>query len=661
VGSRRFFIEVFGVSKFYKINKLLLTGMVTAMLAVSSIAMAAQDTWKVNLKDADIRVLVSQIADITGRTFVIDPRVKGKVTVVSSTALPTDEVYQLFLSVLQVHGYTAVKSGQVVKIIQQNEVKQEGAAFDAKHRKKGEEIVTRVIKVTNTSAIELVPILRPMVAKYGHLAGVASANSLIISDHVSNIDRMMAIIKNLDSSESEELEVVQLEHAWVGDLKGILEKLIPDVSKVKNSTISVVADERSNRLIVKGEKSARQRIVALVSRLDHPVKQDGSAKVIYLKHANAEKVAETLKGLVTVGSSGKDKKGQQQANIIADTDMNALVIKASPSDMAEIEEVIRQLDIRRAQVLIESVIVEVQGSVGDDLGIQWALGGIGDVPAVGTNFSNVGVSAAQVIGAIANESTDISPGNGFTGGIGSEGDSFSWGALVQALEAVTNSNLLSTPSIMTLDNQEAEIVVGQNVPFVTGSTTTSGDGTANPFQTIERQDVGVTLKVVPKITEGNVVMMDVEQEVESVSESSVSGASDLVTDKRTLKTSILVDNGQTIVLGGLISDEVTEDVQKVPLLGDIPWLGALFRSTSITKAKRNLLIFLRPTIQRNREDISAITEKKYEGLWELKFNNYRAKQGITGEESDIEMVAPTYDQFFEGQREVIIKPSETDN
>lgn len=641
---------------FYPLSRLIAAVILAASFAISSLVWAEQDTWKVNLKEADIRVLVSQIADITGKTFVVDPRVKGKVTVVSNTALPTDEVYQLFLSVLQVHGYTAVESGHVVKVIQQNEVKQEGAAFDGKRRKKGEEVVTRVIKVTNTSAIELVPILRPMVAKYGHLAGVASANSLIISDHVTNIERMMAIIKNLDSSESEELEVVQLEHAWVGDLKGILEKLIPDVSKSKNSTISVVADERSNRLIVKGEKSARQRIVALVTRLDQPVKQDGSARVIYLKHADAEKVAETLKGLVTEGASGKDNKGQQKANIIADKDMNALVVKASPSDMAEIEDVIRQLDIRRAQVLIESIIVEVQGNIGEDLGIQWALGGFGDVPALGTNFSNVGVSSSALIGALVNDTPEnLSPGNGFSGGVGGEGD-FTWGVLVQALEAVDNSNLLSTPSIMTLDNQEAEIIVGQNVPFITGSTTTSGDGTTNPFQTIERQDVGVMLKVVPKITDGDVVLLDVEQEVESLTESAE--ASDVITNKRTLKTSILVDNRQTIVLGGLISDEERDVVQKVPLLGDIPWLGELFKSTSVSKTKRNLLIFLRPTIQRNRQDIAALTEHKYNGLWELKFNNYKAKQGLSDQDmTDMELIAPTYDQFFEGQREVIVKPN----
>ncbi|WP_344799424.1 type II secretion system secretin GspD [Litoribacillus peritrichatus] len=643
---------------FYGINRVVKASVLCIVLVTSSLAMAAQDTWKVNLKEADVRVLISQIADITGKTFVVDPRVKGKVTVVSNTALPTDEVYQLFLSVLQVHGYTAVDNGTVVKVIQQNQVKQEGAGFDAKNRKKGEEIVTRVVKVTNTSAIELVPILRPMVAKYGHLAGVASANSLIISDHVTNIDRMMAIIQNLDSSESEELEVVQLEHAWVGDLKGILEKLIPDVGKSKNSTISVVADERSNRLIVKGEKSARNRIISLVNRLDQPVKQDGSARVIYMNHADAEKVAETLKGLVTTGGSGKENKGQQKANIIADKDMNALVIKASPSDMAEMEDVIRQLDIRRAQVLIESVIVEVQGIIGDDLGIQWALGGFGDFPGLGTNFTNVGVSTADVLGALTSDNTStLTPSSGFTGGVGGEGK-FTWGALIQALEAVTNSNLLSTPSIMTLDNQEAEIVVGQNVPFVTGSTTTSGDGTSNPFQTIERQDVGVTLKVVPKITEGNVVLLDVEQEVESVNVTSSSGATDLVTDKRTLKTSILVDNEQTVVLGGLISDEVSEDVQKVPLLGDIPWLGNLFKSTKISKTKRNLLIFLRPTIQRTREDIESITHKKYEGLWELKYNNYKAKQGLENEETKIEMIAPTYDEFFEGQREIFIKPKD---
>lgn len=613
---------------------LLFSAWVLSALVWSAPALAAETkkTWKVNLKDADIRAFISQVSDITGYSFVVDPRVKNaKVTVVSSTAMNAKEVYELFQSVLHVHGFAAIPSGDVIKLVPQATAKQDSIRINQNRNVKGEELVTRVIPVKNTPAIELVPILRPLIPQYGHLAGVASANALIISDHAHNVRRILEIINRLDSAESEELEVVQLNQAWVGDVVKLLESLEPVATGKKNARknkgaarVTVVAEERTNRLIIKGEKSARARVRALIKELDQPSQYSGATKVLYLRHANAEKVAEILKNLVSERQGKPASKGSKQAsqgvNIQADETLNALVIKAEPTDMGDLEEVVKQLDVRRAQVLIEAAIVEVTGDVSNALGIQWASLDKENGPVGGINFSSLGIGndLNTVITALSGDgdaSIGLADGITLAGGERSSDKSSGYGALLQALANASNTNLLSTPSIMTLDNEEAEIVVGQNVPFITGSTTNTNAGTTNPFQTISREDVGLSLKVVPQINDGDVVRLQVEQEVSNVVPTAEGiQSADLITNKRSIKTTILADDGETLVLGGLIQDDYTYQELKVPLLGDLPVLGMMFKSRTKKNVKRNLLVFLKPNIIREKEEARNMTEEKYSHL-----------------------------------------------
>lgn len=633
------------------------------LLMLSQATWSEEQTWKVNLKDADIRAFVTQVSDITGYSFVIDPRVKGKVTVISNAPMGRDAVYEMFLSVLQVHGFSAIPSEGVIKIVRQNEAKQNATNLRLLSRVPAEQLVTRVIQVKNANALELVPILRPMVAKYGHLAGVAAANALIISDHISNIKRISGIIDELDSPSQYGLEVIQLDEAWVGDMVKLLEELAPaELGKLGAKTsakkFSVVADERSNRLIVKGDENFREKIKKLIEKLDQPAATSGTTKVVRLKHADAKEMAELLKGIMgDISSESKDqgakKNSGSSASVYADEGINALVIRAEPSVLQETEEIIRQLDIRRAQVLIEAAIVEIGDENTKGLGVQWALYDAGGaVPGAITNFGEVGLSAASVLSAIANDDPSAVSGvaeGGVTLGVGQQNGSTSWGALIQALDSNTDANLLSTPKIITMDNQESSIIVGQNIPIKTGESTTAGDGTSNPFTTITREDIGVKLVVTPSISEGDLVRLEITQEISSIADS-VDVASDIVTQKREIKTNVLADDGETIVLGGLITEDYRVKVSKVPFLGDIPWLGALFRSTENKREKRNLLIFLRPVILRDKAKTKEITEAKFHSLWELNLD-IKEDRGRIRERSEGEIIPqPGVDSLFDGNR-----------
>ncbi|WP_246624913.1 type II secretion system secretin GspD [Oceanobacter mangrovi] len=607
-----------GAIKYWAMTALLLLGLNAS----------AQESWQINLKEADIGAFISQVADITGKSFVIDPRVKGKVNVLSSDPMNANGVYELFLSVLDLHGFAAIPAGDVVLIVQQNDVKQVGRDLDTKVAPGSQEMLTKVIMIKNTPALDLVPILRPLVAKYGHLAGVKSANALIISDHAANIDRIEQIIDRLDRSGSEELEVVQLKEAWVGNVVTMLQSLDPQKVSQGNGegsntagSIRVVADERSNRLIIKGEKTARERIRRLIEELDKPSYFSGSAQVIRLQYADASKLAELLKGLMGEVTSNDKDAAQVKGNvgIYADEDLNALVVRAEPSLMKEIQELVSSLDVRRAQVLIESAIVEVTGSVDDALGVQWASGDINN-PVAATNFSDAGPSISSIATSIVSGDYGDALGSGLTiGGYSELNGNFSFGVILQALQSNSNTNLLSTPSILTMDNHEAEIVVGQNVPFRTGSTASSSN--SNPFTTITREDVGVTLKVIPHIHDGSDIRLEVEATAESVSSTTVDGSADLITNKRSVKTMVLTANEETVVLGGLIRDDVIETQSKVPLLGDIPLIGWLFRSSSSEHTKSNLMVFLRPTVVNTGEVARQVTREKFNGIWEFKLSD----------------------------------------
>ena len=635
-------------------------------LLVSSFTHSQEQTWKVNLKDADIRAFVSQVADITGYSFVIDPRVKGKVTVVSNAEMSKDAVYEMFLSVLGVHGFAAIPGTGVIKIVQQNNAKQEASNDALFKRTPNEQIVTRVIQVNNANALELVPILRPMVAKYGHLAGVAAANALIISDHVANIKRISKIIDELDSPSKYELEVIQLQEAWVGDMVKLLEELAPSelgaAAKGKGANkFSVVADQRSNRLILRGDEPFREKMRVLIMKLDQPSSTGGKTKVVRLKHADAEEIADLLSGLMgdIVSEEAADKGNaapKAEASVYADEGLNALVIRAEPSLLQELEGVIDELDVRRAQVLIEAAIVEIQDNTDNKLGVQWALYDQGaSVPGVFTNFNEIGLSAANVIGALVDQDNDPngdldptllgSPSTGITIGVGEESrNGVSWGALIQALEGDAGANVLSTPKVITMDNQESSIIVGENIPIITGQSSSGGAGTSDPFTTIEREDVGVKLIVTPSISEGDLVRLEIEQEISGVSPSTA--GADIITTKRQIKTNVLADDGETIVLGGLIRDDVQVSESKVPLLGDIPLLGTLFKSTSKVVTKQNLLVFLRPTILRDKASTRAVTEQKFDQLWQLNLET-KVAQGEDEEELRARE-KPTVESLYDG-------------
>ncbi|WP_036210105.1 type II secretion system secretin GspD [Marinobacter sp. MCTG268] len=643
-------------------SKLFRAFVLALLMPLMSVAYGQEtETWRLNLKDADIRAFVTQVADITGYSFVVDPRVKGKVTVLSSAPMNKDEIYDLFLAVLQVHGFTAIPGEEVIKVVQQVDAKQSAESLERFTEVPSEQLITRVIQIDNANALELVPILRPLVAKYGHLAGVAAANALIVSDHSSNIQRIEQIVRELDSPSKYEVEVIQLEEAWVGDMVELLQELAPaELGQGGGDNAarkySVTADERSNRLILRGDETFRDKMRELIRKLDQPSATGGTTKVIRLSHADAENLTEILKGVMgevakesTGGSGGAGGSAGSGRNtnfsVFADEGLNALVVRGEPSMMQEAEMIVKALDVRRAQVMIEAAIVEISDELGQDLGVQLALGDESgeSTPVAGTNFNNVGRSLGDVLGAILSDSVIAPATGGITIGAGQRNENgVSWGVLLQALSTSAAANLLSTPSIITLDNQESEIIVGQNVPFRTGQSTVTGDGTTNPFTTIERRDIGLTLKVTPTISADGLVRLVVEQTTENIGDS-VESASDIITNKREIKTTVLADDGETIVLGGLTTDDLQVNKSKVPLLGDIPVLGRLFSSESERRVKRNLLVFLRPTIMLGKADAVAATDEKFQSLWEINLG-VRKKLGLPDPERP-----PTKDSLFRPQ------------
>lgn len=599
-----------------------------------------------NLKDADIRALISTVSKFTGKNFIIDPRIKAKVTVVSANTMSKDEVYEVFLSVLQVHGFAAVTTGSVIKIIPEVNAKQGTVPMNVgKHSPLGDALVTKVIRMDHVPAAQLVPILRPLVPQQGHLAAYAPTNSLIITDHAGNIQRLMKIIGRVDRPESDELEVIQLKHASAKELVRIVNSLYQQPGGAKNAAkkINMAADERTNSILMTGEPSARLKARTTIMQLDTPLEDGGNTHVIYLKYAKAENLVKILTGIQSsVGKSAgrapvaakniasSSSAFSQKADIQADDDTNALIITADPNTLKSLKSVIRQLDIRRAQVLIEAIIAEITAGEGQEFGIGLAADGSTstnqNVPLGMSNFGGLGDILAAASGAVTDPTSLIS--SGLTLGAGTTSSSGTrYALLLRALATNDASNILSTPSIVTLDNEEAEIIVGENVPFITGSFTSTGStDPSNPFQTIERQDVGLTLKVTPQVNEGDTIKLDLEQETSSVIPGSeVTGIS---TRKRSIKTSVLVDDGGILVLGGLIQETVSEGESKIPLLGDLPLIGALFRSTSSTKNKQNLMVFLRPTILRDDTDAAYITNEKY---------NYLRSQQLQFEDEPLNM------------------------
>jgi general secretion pathway protein D len=597
-----------------------------------------------NYKDADLSQIIAAVSEVTGKNFIIDPRVNAKVTMLSATPMSPAAFYEAFLAVLQVYGYVAVPAGKVIKIVPNTDARQLPANdLPDSVSSTSDEIVTQIITMKNISAAQLVPLLRPLLPQYGHLAAYPTGNMLIISDRASNVNRIVRIVQRMDESGDEPIEVIALHNASAADVVRIVNSLnTGQGAEGAGAAVKVVADDRTNSILLTGEKSQRLRLKALIVNMDTPLSTGGDTQVRYLRYADAEKIADKLKGQATASAkaqggpptsptaAGGTPNVDASVTIWADIATNALIITAPPKIMKSLMAVIDKLDIRRAQVQVEALIVEIDVNKSSNLGVQWILYGQGNsyTPAAVTNFPGSGtpgivdlaaaalsggVSSAATTGASAISSSSI--GTGATLAIGrynaTSGTNFA--AIVQALRSDGSSNIISTPSLITMNNEEAEVKVTQEIPLITGSyssSTAAVNGTTSPFTTIQREEVGTILKVTPHINEGNSVQLKIEQE-DSSPGAKLTNSADISTNKRSIKTTVLIEDGGIIVLGGLMSDTVTESEDRVPVLGAIPLLGNLFKNRSGSRQKKNLLVFIRPKILRDAEATESTSESKY--------------------------------------------------
>ncbi|KVX02538.1 type II secretion system secretin GspD [Shewanella frigidimarina] len=628
-------------------NKGIRHNIIAGMLMGAAI-IAAPSAWSeqyaANFKGTDIQEFINIVGKNLNKTIIVDPTVRGKINVRSYDLLNDDQYYQFFLNVLQVYGYAVVEmENHVIKVIKDKDAKMASIRVaDDKSPGVGDEMVTRIVPLYNSEAKQLAPLLRQLNdnAGGGNVVNYDQSNVLMISGRAAVVNKLVEIVRRVDKQGDTDVQVVALDYASAGEIVRIVDTLYrssANQSQLPGQAPKVVADERMNAVIVSGDEKSRQRVIELIKRLDAEQASTGNTKVRYLRYAKAEDLVEVLTGFAQnlqdnkEGAStqqGNSSKRRSDINIMAHSDTNSLVISAEPDQLRTIESVINQLDIRRAQVLVEAIIVEIAEGDNVGFGVQWGskAGGLTQFNNIGPTIGEVG---AGVWAARETDGTTVTTTSGVdsttTVNPTSDGDytliaqalgkvnGMAWGvttgnfaALIQAVSSDTNSNVLATPSITTLDNQEASFIVGDEVPIITGSTSSSNND--NPFQTVERKEVGVKLKVVPQINEGSSVKLTIEQEVSGVNGNT---GVDISFSTRRLTTTVMADSGQIVVLGGLINEEVQESIQKVPILGDIPFIGHLFKSSSSKKTKKNLMIFIKPTIIRDGMTMEGIAGRKY--------------------------------------------------
>jgi len=617
--------------------------MASLMMAPVSYSIANQ--YSASFKGTDINEFINTIGRALNKTIIIEPNVRGKINVRSYESFNEEQYYQFFLSVLEVYGYAVVEmDNNILKIIKDKEAKSSAIpVIGANDTGFGDEMVTRIVPVYNVPVRDLTPILRQLNdnAGGGNIVAHDASNVIMLTGRASKVNRIVEMIRRVDKQGDQEVAIVELKYASAPELVRIIEQIISNTgsSKTKSSnqlTPRLVADERTNSVVISGEKRARERAVALVKRLDNEQESSGNTKVIHLRYAQATEVVAVLTGVAasakTSGNTSKSNgnNSNRDINIQAHEDTNSLVITAQPDVMRNLEGVVRQLDFRRAQINVEAIIVEVSEGDGIDLGVQWASAD-GGLIQFNNGASISGIAAgAEAAREITTEGTTVTTENGTTinPDVITQGDysllgtllgsvngalagivKGDWGAVIQAVSAASTSNILATPNITTLDNQEASFIVGEEVPVISGSTASNNN--ANPFQTIERKEVGIKLTVTPQINEGNAVQLKIEQEVSGVKGGTAGAAVDVIFSKRSVTTTVMADDGQIVVIGGLIDEDVQETESKVPLLGDIPILGHLFRSTQSSTTKRNLMIFIKPRIIRDAATMRHLSSSKY--------------------------------------------------
>ncbi|MDH0304966.1 MULTISPECIES: type II secretion system secretin GspD [unclassified Pseudomonas] len=583
--------------------------------------------YEVNFVDTELGEFIDSVSRITGTTFIVDPRVKGKVTVRTVDRHDADAIYDIFLAQLRAQGFAAVDlPNGSVKIVPDQAARLEPVPVESAGKKSegSDGVATRVFNVRNAASEQMLGILKPLIdPRVGVITPYPAANLLVVTDWRSNLERIDSLLRQLDQVSEEPLQVIPLKHASAADTAGLVTRLL--AREQGADAAQVVADPRSNALLVRGSADSRERVRALLAQLDRPGDnlRSSNTQVIYLRHANAAEVVKVLRGLSQTGAvpaaegEGKDAPVQAASDsgirLEYEEGTNAVVMVGPDSELAAYRSIVEQLDIRRAQVVVEAIIAEVSDSSAQELGVQWLFAdekfGAGIV-----NFGSNGVNIASIAGAASSGDNEklgklLSATTGATAGIGHFGGGFNFAMLVNALKGKSGFNLLSTPTLLTLDNAEASILVGQEVPFVTGSVTQNN---ANPYQTIERKEVGVKLRIKPQVNIDNSVRLDIVQEVSSIADSSA--ASDVITNKREIKTKVMVEDNGLVILGGLISDELSTSNQRVPFLGDIPGLGRLFRSDASKNTKQNLMVFIRPRILRDGESLAGLSQQKYQSL-----------------------------------------------
>ena len=576
-----------------------------ALLACTlSLAALAQDAARItlNMRNADIGSVLEWLAETSGKRVVVDPRVRGTVTILARDPLTPDEAFRVVVASLGVYGYTAIDQGEILEILPAANVRSGATQFLESLREPAADLpVNEVVRLGFLPAEQMASTLKPMMPPHAGIVALPGQNALLITDVASGVKRIARIARELDNSGSLEFDAVALQHASAGEMLKVLQGLL---GKTAGEGLQLVADERSNAILMAGAPEIRSKARELLTRLDQPQVAEGSIKVVYLHYLKAAELVPVLKGILEKKDQGNAAAKQAPMSIEASESTNALVVNAPPDRMADVLEVVRKLDIRRAQVLVEAIIAEVDGKVVRDLGVEWKTSFNGDGTQAISRFPGGQLQAA--------DSVLEQVGAGLTLGYFRHG---SLRAVLQALDTTGNANILSMPSIVTLDNQEAEILVGSNVPFKTGEATSAGAPVENPFTTIERQDIGVTLKVKPQVNQGDAITLDIQQTIETLTDAST--AQDIVTDKRSVHTSVMLGDEDILVLGGLMQDERRSSERKVPILGDIPLIGALFRSTTDTVEKKNLMVFVRTRILGDFAASEQETRDRYDRVREL--------------------------------------------
>ncbi len=594
------------------------------VLAVSGPAQAQDQV--VNFNQAEIQAVIDDVSAVTGYTFIVDPDVRGRVTITSQTPLTTDQYFQVFLSTMRVHGFAVVPTASgAYQIVPEQAGARTSSPVNANVR--GDQYVTAVVRLNHAGTRDALSVVRPMVSQTGFVNAAEDGNVLVIVDYAENVSRIRQVLRDLDRDTSV-VEMVELDNVSAAEMTRILQAMRSRASAGEDDTVfnvTIAPIPASNTVILRGNREAVNEMVSLIRRVDGVSRSSQGFRVIYLNHADGEDLLPILEQVVDTLSEAEGVSRRPSVSYHAPT--NALVINADPDVQREMELVIRQLDIRRPQVLVEGIIVEMSDTVAQELGVQMLLaGGEGDTPLAMTRFGSNTPDLLALTGAIASPGDDDSAFNetlrttalnsllgasGGTLGFGGQNSSGNlFGLVLNAVESDVNSNVLATPSILAMDNEEASFLSGQEIPVTTGEVL-SADNT-NPFRTVNRQEVGVRLVVRPQITEGNTVRLLIEQEVSSVAGAVTAGSSDLITNKRSVNTTVLADNGEIIVLGGLIQQDENDTVSGVPGLSRVPGVGRLFRSEGTEQRRTNLMVFIRPTIIRDEADMRAVTANRYD-------------------------------------------------